>query len=107
MIYIDAEIVAINTNYVVVYNSDSGAHIHVYLPCVISKLPVIGDHIVYDKDDVDDVNGTFVCYYNKPPVVPASGNHIHQLLSDEIVNNMALNTSQKVEMRLKRTGGVK
>lgn len=107
MIYIDAEIVTVNTNYVVVYNPDSAAHINVYLPCVMSRLPVVGDRIVYDKDDVDPTNGTFVCYYSEPPVVSTSGNHIHQLLSDDIVNNMALDAAQKADMRLKRTGGVK
>ena len=107
MIYTNAEILAVSTNYVTVYNSNIGQNISVYLPCVISKLPVVGDHIVYDKDDVDYSNGMFVCYYNESPIVPTSGNHIHQLLSDDIVNNMALNASQKAEMKAKRTGGVK
>lgn len=106
MIYTDAEILDVSTDYVIVYNDNVGQNIFVYLPCVISRLPVIGDRIVYDKDDVDYSNGMFVCYYNEPPVLPTSGNHVHQLLSDDIVNNMALNASQKAEMRLKRTGGV-
>lgn len=107
MIYTNVEILAVSTNYVTVYDPDAGQNINVYLPCVISRLPVIGDHIVYDKDDVDYSNGMFVCYYNEAPVVPTGDNHIHQLLSDDIVDNMALSASQKAEMKLKRTGGVK
>lgn len=107
MIYIDAEILDVSANYVVVYNPDIGDNMNVYLPCVISRLPAVGDHIVYDKDDVDPSNGMFVCYYNEPPIVSTAGNHIHQLLADEIVDSMALDVSQKEDMRLKRTGGVR
>lgn len=106
MIYTNVEILTVNTNYVTVHSPDSGQNINVYLPCVVSRLPVVGDHIVYDKD-VDDSNGMFVCYYNEVPIVPTGGNHVHQLLSDDIVDNMALSASQKAEMKAKRTGGIK
>ena len=106
MIYTNVEILAVSTNYVTVNNTALGHNINVYLPCVISRLPIVGDHIVYSVDNTDS-NGIFVCYYNEAPIIPTTNNHIHQLLSDDIVNNMALSASQKAEMKLKRTGGVK
>ena len=107
MIYTNAEILSVSTSYVTVYNADAGQNISVYLPSVISRLPAVGNHIVYDKDDVDDSSGLFICYYNESPVVPSSGNHVHQLLSDSIVDGMALDSTQKADMKTKRTGGVK
>lgn len=104
MIYTNAEIISVNENFVVV--QDSGQEITVFLPSVISRFPVVGDRIVYSKDDVDS-NGLFVCYHNEQSVISVSGEHIHQLLSDDIVDNMALSASQKADMKTKRTGGVK
>lgn len=106
MIYTNVEILTVSTNYVTVNNAEVGQEIHVYLPSVISRLPVVGDHIIYSMASTDS-NGMFVCYYNDAPIIPTTDNHIHQLLSDDIVDNMVLSASQKAEMKLKRTGGVK
>ena len=104
MIYTNVSVVSVNTNNVLVQLS--GQEITVFLPSVISRIPVIGDKIVLSKDDVDS-KGLFVCFNDEQTVVSASGEHVHQLLADEIVDNMALSDSQKEEMRTKRTGGVK
>ena len=104
MIYTNVSVISVNTNNVLVQLS--GQEITVFLPSVISKIPVIGDKIVFSKDNVDS-NGFFVCYHNEIPVVSASGEHVHQLLADSIVDSMALSDSLKEEMRTKRTGGIK
>lgn len=104
MIFTNVEVISVNATSVIVQNF--GQEITVFLPSVISRLPVVGDRIVFSKDDVDS-NGFFICYHGEPPVVSVSGEHVHQLLSDEIVDNMALSASQKAEMRTKRTGGVR
>ena len=104
MIYTNASVVSVNTNSVLVQGS--GQEITVFLPSVMSRLPVVGDKIVFSKDDVDS-NGFFVCFHGEMPVVSASGEHVHQLLADEIVDNMVLSDSQKEDIRTKRTGGIK
>lgn len=104
MIYTNVSVISVNTNSVSV--QISGQEITVFLPSVISRIPVVGDKIVFYKDNVDS-NGFFICYHNEIPVVSASGEHVHQLLADSIVDNMALSSSQKEDMRTKRTGGVK
>lgn len=104
MIYTNVSVVSVNTNHVLVQLS--GQEITVYLPSVISRLPIVGDSIVFSKDN-NDSNGLFICYHEEPSIVSASGEHVHQLLADEIVDNMVLIDSQKEEMRTKRTGGVK
>lgn len=104
MIYTNVSVISVNTNSVSV--QISGQEITVFLPSVISKIPVVGDKIVFSKDNVDS-NGFFICYHNEIPVVSASGEHVHQLLADSIVDSMALSDSLKEDMRTKRTGGVK
>ena len=105
MIYLNAEILAVGVENVTVHNPDLGSNIKVYLPSVISRLPVVGDHIIYDKDDVDGLYGVFVNYQNEIPITFTV--HQHQLLSDDVIDNMALATSQKVDIKQKTTGGVK
>ena len=107
MIYIDAEVLNVNTDWVTVNNPDAG-QIMVYLPSVISRMPVVGDHINYDKDDVDRSRGMFIGYYNTAPVVPSNSmaDHQHQLLSDEVIADMVLSAAQKLELKSKLTGGV-
>lgn len=104
MIYTNVSVVSVNTNHVLV--QVSGQEITVFLPSVISRIPVIGDKIVFSKDAAETV-GSFVCFYDESTVVPASGEHVHQLLADSIVETMALSDSLKEEMRTKRTGGIK
>ena len=105
MIYLNAEILAVGTENVTVHNSDLGSNIKVYLPSVISRLPAVGDHIIYDKDDVDGLYGVFVNYQNETPITFTV--HQHQLLSDDVIANMALDASQKADIKQKTTGGVK
>ena len=105
MIYLNAEILSVSADRVTVYNPDLSSNIHVYLPSVISRLPVVGDHIVYDKDDVDGLYGVFVNYQGETPATFTV--HQHQLLSDEVIANMALDASQKADIKQKTTGGVK
>ena len=104
MIYTNVSVVSVNTNSVLV--KVSGQEITVFLPSVISRIPVVGDRIVFSKDAAETV-GSFVCFHEESTVVPASGEHVHQLLADSIVDNMALSTIQKEDMRTKRTGGIK
>ena len=104
MIYTNVSVISVNTNHVLV--KVSGQDITVFLPSVMSRIPVVGDKIVFYKDNVDS-NGFFICYHNEIPVVSASGEHVHQLLADEIIDNMVLTDSLKEDMRTKRTGGVK
>ena len=104
MIYTNVSVVSVNTNSVLVQNS--GQEITVFLPSVISRIPVVGDKIVFSKDAAEAV-GFFICYHNEIPVVSASGEHVHQLLADEIIDNMVLTDSLKDEMRTKLTGGIK
>lgn len=104
MIYTNAEVLAVGTGYVTVYNSDVGNNIAVYLPSVISRYPVVGDHIIYDKDDVDDDNGMFINYQSTTPTEFST--HQHQLLSDSVIADMALGANQKAEIKQKTTGGV-
>ena len=85
----------------------AGRIIDVLLPSIISRLPAVGDEIRCIVDEDNPTTGLFFKYEEEPPVVPASGTHVHQLLADDIVDNMALNTAQKADMRTKRTGGVK
>lgn len=105
MLYFNAEILTVSESYVTVYNPDISSNIKVYLPSVVSRLPVVGDHIIYDKDDVDGLNGSFVNYQGETPITFAV--HQHQLLSDDVIANMALNASQKADIKQKTTGGVK
>ena len=104
MIYTNVSVISVNTNSVSV--QISGQEITVFLPSVISKIPVIGDRIVFSKDAAETV-GSFVCFYEGAAVVPASGEHVHQLLADSIVDSMALSDPLKEDMRTKRTGGIK
>ena len=104
MIYTNVSVISVNTNNVLVQLS--GQEITVFLPSVVSRIPVVGDRIVFSKDAAETI-GSFVCYHNEIPVVSASGEHVHQLLADSIVDSMALSNSLKEEMRTKRTGGVK
>lgn len=105
MIYFNAEILATGTGYVTVYNSDVGNNITVYLPSVISRYPVVGDHIVYDKDDANDNRGIFINYQRTTPTEFST--HQHQLLSDAVIADMALDSSQKADIKQKTTGGVR
>lgn len=109
MIYIDGEVISVNTDWVTVNNPSAG-EIMVYLPSVISRMPIVGDHINYDKDDVDRSRGMFIGYYNTAPVVPSGGgsleNHQHQLLSDDMLDDMNLSAEQKLLLKSKLTGGV-
>lgn len=104
MIYLNAKILATGTGYVTVYNSDVGGNIAVYLPSVISRYPVVGDYIIYDKDDVDDNSGIFINYQGTIPTEFST--HQHQLLSDAVIADMALDSSQKADIKQKTTGGV-
>lgn len=105
MLYLNAEILNVSADRVTVYNPDLSSNINVYLPSVISRLPVVGDHIIYDKDDVDGFYGVFVNYQGETPTTFTV--HQHQLLSDEVIANMALDASQKADIKQKTTGGVK
>ena len=105
MIYFNAEILATGTGYVTVYNSDVGNNIAVYLPSVISRYPVVGDHIIYNKDNVDDNRGIFINYQSTTPTEFSM--HQHQLLSDAVIADMALDSSQKAYIKQKTTGGVR
>ena len=97
-----ANVTEVFTTTVSVYEADNDLNVLVYLPSVISRLPVVGDRIVYDRDDVDESYGTFVNYYDENPVVFST--HKHQLLSDAVIANMALDQEQKDEIRSKTTG---
>lgn len=103
MIYFNAEILATGAGYVTVYNSDVGNNIAVYLPNVISRYPVVGDHIIYNKDD--DNSGIFINYQSTTPTEFSM--HQHQLLSDAVIADMALDLSQKADIKQKTTGGVR
>lgn len=105
MLYLNAEILAVSADKVTVHNPDLNSNINVYLPSVISRLPVVGDHIIYDKDDVDGLYGVFVNYQGETPITFTA--HQHQLLSDDVIANMALDASQKADIRQKTTGGIK
>lgn len=105
MLYLNAEILTVSEDYVTVYNADLNSNIKVYLPSVISRLPVVGDHIMYDKDDVDGLYGSFVNYQGEIPITFTA--HQHQLLSDDVIANMALDASQKADIKQKTTGGIK
>lgn len=105
MLYLNAEILNVSADRVTVYNPDLSGNINVYLPSVISRLPVVGDHIIYDKDDVDGLYGVFVNYQGETPTTFTA--HQHQLLSDEVIANMALDASQKADIKQKTTGGVR
>lgn len=105
MLYLNAEILTVSEDHVTVHNADLNSNIKVYLPSVISRLPVVGDHIMYDKDDVDGLYGSFVNYQGETPITFTA--HQHQLLSDDVIANMALDASQKADIKQKTTGGVK
>ena len=108
MIYINGEVLSVGLDFVTVNNVSAG-QISVYLPSVISRMPVVGDHINYDKDDVDNTRGMFVGFYNTAPVVSGGGSledHQHQLLSDDVLDDMNLSAEQKLMLKSKLTGGV-
>ena len=97
-----ANVTEVFTTTVSVNDTVSNLNILVYLPSVISRLPVVGDRIVYDRDGVNESYGMFVNYYDENPVVFST--HKHQLLSDAVIANMALDAEQKNEIRSKTTG---
>lgn len=76
-------------SYVTVYNDAISRNLQVYLPDIISKRPQVGDSIVYLRDDVDYNYGSFIRYNNADTVVPASNKHIHYMMSDEKVAELA------------------
>lgn len=104
MLYINKQITAVGTNSVSVYNDDVSATISVWLPSVISRRPVVGDRIVYIKDDIDHTNGLFISFYNESPDVFST--HVHQMLAQSTINTMALSSSQKAALAAKTTGNV-
>lgn len=106
MIYFNAEILDTGTGYVIVYNPDVDDNIVVYLPNVISRYPVVGDHIIYyNIYDFDGSDGIFINYQDTSPTDFSA--HQHQLLSDATIADMSLNPSQKADIKQKTTGGVR
>jgi hypothetical protein len=107
MVVTSAQILSVDANYVTVFNQNKNRNVKVWLPSVISRLPRVDDYIVYDIDDVDYENGSFIAYYGETPIKVASFSHTHQMMSDTTINGMpGLDTSTKENLRNLETGGV-
>lgn len=109
MIY-DATILSLGTplNRVTAEIDDTGGIVTVWLPSVISRLPVVDDYIVIQLDDAElNDYAEFVCYSNEASVVPIGSQHTHQMLSDETIDSMELPSAEKDMLRTKSTGGVR
>ena len=68
MIQSNIAVDAVYYNYVEVFDPTLQETVKVYLPSVISRRPVVGDTIIYEIDDVEDDEGSFVNYYNSSPI---------------------------------------
>lgn len=107
MVVTSAQILFVDANYVTVFNQNKNRNVKVWLPSVISRLPQVDDYIVYDIDDVDNENGSFIAYYGETPIKAASFAHTHQMMSDTTINGMSgLDASTKENLRHLETGGV-
>lgn len=105
MIY-DATILSLGTplNRVTAEIDDTGSIITVWLPSVISRLPVVDDHIMIQQDDAElNDYAEFVCYSTEASVDFIM--HKHKLFSDQTVENMA-DESAKGTLAKQLTGGV-
>lgn len=106
MVVTSAEVLLVDANYVTVYNSNKSANIKVWLPSVISRVPVIGDYIVYDIDDVDYNNGSFIAFYGEAPIKGVA-QHTHQMMSNSTVDGMqGIDATTKDSLKALSTGGV-
>lgn len=104
MIYTNAVVQSVSNTTIMVENRDTGSDVLIYLPDIMSRLPAVGDQIVYATDDVEEDQGHFIAFLNTAPMV--IGDHRHQLLSDETVDSMPLSETQKADLKTKRTGGM-
>lgn len=107
MVVTSAQILLVDANYVTVFNQNKNRNVKVWLPSVISRLPQVNDYIVYDIDDVDYENGSFIAYYGEAPVKAATFAHTHQMMSDTTINGMpGIDASTKENLRNLETGGI-
>ena len=102
MIVVNAKVLSVTNNSVIVYDNNFSKNITILLPNIISRLPVVGDNINYIKDDVDEDYGLFISYYGEAPIV--FNYHTHRLLSVDIIDNMPILEPQKAELYNKQTG---
>lgn len=75
--------------YVIVYNDAIGGNLQVYLPDIMSRKPVIGDSIVYLKDDVDSQYGSFIRFASGGTTIVPTNDHKHTMMTVETANNIA------------------
>lgn len=104
MIYTDCTVLHVTSQYAYVLNNDTDAEIFAWFPSVLKRFPIEGERVIIDKDDVDAENASFVNIYSEAPLI--IDDHKHQLLSDEVLKDIALDDSQKQQLKNKTTGGV-
>lgn len=75
--------------YVIVHNDAISGNLQVYLPDIMIRKPVIGDSIVYIKDDVDNQYGSFIRFASGGTTVVPTNEHKHTMMTAETANNIA------------------
>lgn len=82
MLYENYKVVAVYDYYVdVVENTLADSVIHVNLPSVISRMPVIGDRVTFEMDDVDTYEAVFLNFYKTRP--KDLSQHTHYLSTED------------------------
>lgn len=81
MLYENYKVVAVYGYYVdAVENDLTDPIIHVNLPSVVSRMPAVGDRIVFEMDDVDANIAVFLNFYKTSPKILSE--HAHHLSPD-------------------------